>query len=128
MFVTSKLDFPALTQGPLDAAGYEAIIAELRAQTAVLLARVAELERRLGRNSTNSSKPPGSDGLNKPPRTRSLRERSGKLPGGQKGHHGKTLTRTPTPDAVVDHFPTACGNCGGALRSSTCCPKSAWPP
>src|SRR5919107_3345163 len=59
----------------------------LQETVAMLLARVAELERRLGLNSSNSGKPPSSDGLHKPrrePRTRSLRERSGKPSGGQK--------------------------------------------
>src|SRR3954447_13367844 len=58
--------------------------AALQETIAVLLARVAELERRLGLNSSNSGKPPSSDGLHKPrrePRTRSLRERAGKPPG-----------------------------------------------
>lgn len=47
-------------------------------------ARIAELERRLGLNSTNSGKPPSSDGLKKPVRVSSLRETSGKKTGGQK--------------------------------------------
>jgi transposase len=61
--------------------------AALQETIAVLLARVTELERRLGLNSSNSGKPPSSDGLHKPqrePRTRSLREPSGKPSGGQK--------------------------------------------
>ena len=36
-------------------------------------ARIAELERRLELNSSNSGKPPSSDGLKKPPRVSSLR-------------------------------------------------------
>jgi transposase len=75
------------------------------AEMEVMRARIAELERRLGLNSSNSGKPPSSDGLKKPPRVRSLRERSGKKPGGQKGHPGETLRRTATPDTTVDHFP-----------------------
>ncbi|SIR49639.1 DUF6444 domain-containing protein, partial [Acidiphilium rubrum] len=69
---------PAAPDIPADVAFYQAIIAELRAQNAVLLARVAELERQLGLHSGNSGKPPSSDGLKKPPRTSSLRAASGK--------------------------------------------------
>jgi len=88
-------------------------------------ARLAELERRLGLNSTNSGKPPSSDGLNKPPagknkrrRTGSLREKSGRKPGGQKGHKGETLRQVADPGATVDHFPTTCRHCGSALTPS----------
>ena len=90
----------------------------LQAEMAVLRAGIAELERRLGLNSSNSGKPPSSDGLKKPPRVRSLRERSGKKPGGQKGHPGETLRRTATPDTTVDHFPLACTTCGEALTEA----------
>ena len=99
-------------------AGYEAIIAELRAQNAALVVRVAELERQLGLNSGNSGKPPSSDGLKKPARVSSLRERSGKRTGGQKGHPGRTLSRSETPDATVDYFPEVCGGCGAALSEA----------
>src|ERR1019366_6991481 len=112
-----------------DAAGvavHQALVAELRAQNAALLAqnaalavRVAELERQLGLNSGNSGKPPSSDGLKKKPaRVSSLRERSGKTSGGQKGHPGKTLSRTGTPDATVDHFPQTCDGCGAVLSEA----------
>ena len=76
---------------------------------------MAELERRLGLNSSNSGKPPSSDGLRKPARVSSLRESSGKKPGGQKGHGGETLRQSANPDTIVDHFPTQCPACGGAL-------------
>jgi transposase len=56
-----------------------------------------------------------SDGLKKPVRVRSLRERSGKKPGGQKGHKGETLRQAAEPDTTVDHFPTGCSECGAAL-------------
>ena len=80
-----------------------------------LQARIGELERRLGLDSSNSSKPPSSDGLKKPARTMSLREPSGKPRGGQKGHPGETLRQVMTPDVVIDHYPDRCGGCGAAL-------------
>jgi transposase len=92
--------------------------AALQETIAVLLARVAELERRLGLNSSNSGRPPSSDGLHKPkrePRTRSLRERSGKPPGGQTGHKGETLRQVDAPGDTVEHYPEACSACGSAL-------------
>jgi transposase len=92
--------------------------AALKETIAVLLARVAELERRLGLNSSNSGRPPSSDGLHKPkrePRTRSLRERSGKPPGGQTGHKGETLRQVDAPGHTVEHYPEACPACGSAL-------------
>jgi transposase len=81
-------------------------------------ARIAELERQLGLNSSNSGKPPSSDGLKKPMRTRSLREPSGKKRGGQKGHPGETLRQVKTPDVVVDHYPEICAGCGAALTAA----------
>ena len=84
------------------------LIALLPAQQA----GIAELERRPGLNSTNSGKPPSGDGLKKPVRVSSLREQPGKKTGGQTGHPGKTLSRTETPDATIDHFPETCAGCG----------------
>ena len=95
--------------------------AALQETIAVLLARVTELERRLGLNSSNSGKPPSSDGLHKPqrePRTRSLREPSGKPPGGQKGHKGETLRQVANPNVTIDHYPEICRTCGLALTAT----------
>jgi transposase len=88
------------------------------AEMAALQARIAELERQLGLNSSNSGKPPSSDGLKKPARVSSLREPSGKKTGGQKGHPGETLCRTETPDATIDHYPEACSGCGEPLTAA----------
>ncbi len=88
------------------------IIEQQREQIAALTARVAELERQLGLNSSNSGKPPSSDGLKRPARTGSLREKSGKKSGGQRGHKGETLRQIETPDTVINHYPVCCPHCG----------------
>lgn len=94
----------------------EAIIAQQQQQVELLLAhnaalhaRVQELEARLAKDSHTSSKPPSSDGLAR--KTKSLRRRSGKKPGGQIGHQGDTLRLVATPDAVVEHRPAICLHC-----------------
>jgi transposase len=102
-----------------------ALIAALRAENAALKARMAELERRLELNSSNSGKPPSSDGLKKPARVKSLREPSGKKPGGQKGHKGETLRQVTDPNEVVNHYPAACSMCGVGLDPETSVGHSA---
>src|SRR6478672_11164627 len=98
---------------------------DLIALVGALRAYVAELERRLGLNSSNSGKPPSSDGLRKPARVSSLRERSGKKPGGQKGHKGETLRQVTDPNEVVNHYPPACSMCGVGLDPKTSVGHSA---
>ncbi|OPX91684.1 MAG: Transposase IS66 family protein [Pelotomaculum sp. PtaB.Bin104] len=89
-----------------------ALVETLVAQVAVLTAKVKELESRINTNSRNSGKPPSSDGL---ARTKSLRKKSGKKSGAQKGHPGHTLKMTPTPDKVEVHQVTQCKHCGASL-------------
>lgn len=79
-----------------------------------LYRRLVELEARVLKDSHNSSKPPSSDGLSKKPK--SLRQASGRKPGGQKGHEGTTLERVAVPDVVVQHpLPEVCEQCGTTL-------------
>jgi transposase len=73
--------------------------------------RIAELERRLGRNSHNSSTPPSQDPPDAPERKRP--DPSGRAQGAQPGHHGKGRKLLPAEavDRMVDHLPARCG-CG----------------
>ena len=80
------------------------LFAEVKRQSAqieLLSAEVIALKAQLSKNSHNSSKPPSSDGLSK--KTRSLRDASGKKPGGQIGHQGSTLKRVATPTQIISH-------------------------
>ena len=63
------------------------------------------------KDSRNSSVPPSKD-ENRLKKTNSLRQVSGKLPGGQNGHRGGTLKMTATPDIVIEHKPFFCTCCG----------------
>lgn len=91
---------------------------QLRADNQKLRTRVVELERRLGLDSSNSSKPPSSDGLRKKPAPKSLRSKSGKKSGGQKGHSGSTLEFASNPDKVIQHDASHCPNCDRSLKNS----------
>lgn len=76
-----------------------------------LNATIKELREQLNKNSGNSSKPPSSDGYKKKPITKSLREKSGKRPGGQNGHTGKYLSVDSEPDEIVRHYHSDCVHC-----------------
>jgi transposase len=77
---------------------------------------IADLMRRLGLNSTNSSKPPASEGLAKPPRTQSTRAKGKKPSGGQRGHTGHTLEQVSVPDYLSVHDVSFCSACGLSLE------------
>jgi transposase len=83
-----------------------------------LMEENAELRRRLGQNPRNSDRPPSSEGLAKPT-PKSLRGSSGRKPGGQPGHEGRTLRQVDRPDLVIRHEPQACSSCGDSLSDAT---------
>ncbi len=86
---------------------------ELAAANERLTARVAELERRLGRNSGNSSMPPSSDAFGRP--EKKPQAKSGRRRGRQPGAGGSGLAMVEEPDVTEDHVPAACTGCGNAL-------------
>jgi len=90
-----------------------ALLTTLQEQIVALKAEVKDLRDRLDKDSHNSSKPPSSDGLAKKPV--SLRSKTGRKPGGQKGHPGRTLAWVENPDAVLTHTPPCCAGCGTTL-------------
>ncbi len=91
-------------------------LGQARAELAEAREQIAGLEARLRQNPRNSSRPPSSEGLAKPaPRPRSLRKKSGRKPGGQDGHKGRTLAQAARPDREIRHEPGCCGRCGAGL-------------
>jgi len=73
---------------------------------------IRELREQINKDSHNSSKPPSSDGYEKPS-PKSLRKKTGKKPGGQKGHQGSHLRVPEKVDEVVQHMPQGCEGCPG---------------
>jgi transposase len=97
-------------------------IAEKKRHIADAEKQIADLQRQLAlrkQNSTNSSKPPSSDGLAGEPRQRGRRKKSRRKAGGQPGHRG--AHRPLAPIAEVDEIrtvlPDQCQHCGHALPS-----------
>src|SRR4051794_34586481 len=78
--------------------------------------RIADLEERLGKNSTNSTKPPSSDPLSvkrRPPASP-----PGKKRGGQPGHHRRARPLVPPEQLrhVIDCKPPQCRWCHQVLQ------------
>jgi transposase len=86
---------------------------QLREQVGQLGMRLHELEGRVSKDSHNSSKPPSTDGYAK--KTRSLRQKSGKKPGGQEGHAGSRRHFVHMPDEIISVHPEKCAHCQASL-------------
>ena len=89
---------------------------ELYSEVQALRAEIDKLKVQLSKDSHNSSKPPSSDGYSKPA-PKNLREKSGKKPGGQPGHKGKTLHFCDKPDVIVPCTPDSQCECGCELEN-----------
>lgn len=79
-----------------------------------LYKEIEDLEGVKNKNSQNSSKPPSSDGYEKPS-PKSLRVRTGKSIGGQGGYAGSTLKQVSDPDIIKEYKIKACNKCGADL-------------
>ncbi|HEU0086755.1 MAG TPA: transposase [Pseudonocardiaceae bacterium] len=101
-----------------------ALVAELserNAEQARVIAalgeRIAELERRLAADSSNSSRPPSSDAPweKKPARKRSARRRSARKPGKQPGSASASRRVVEDPDETFEVAPDRCARCARSL-------------
>jgi transposase len=82
--------------------------------------QISDLERQLAgrkRNSTNSSKPPSSDGLAGEQRPRGRKHKSKRKPGAQPGHPGHHRRLVPTTEVSATEvlLPKQCRHCGESL-------------
>jgi transposase len=91
----------------------------LEQQVTALGQQVQALQEQLAKDSHNSHLPPSSDRFVRQPK--SLRKKSGKKPGGEVGHPGKTLTFSSTPDEVRVHPLKRCPHCQEDLQTQPCC-------
>ena len=92
------------------AAAQQVSLQELQDQVAAQQVLIQALQGQLAKNSRNSSKPPSSDGLNKP-KSQSLRESGVRPRGGQPGHRGQTLMQVAAPQYVIHHRLRDCPHC-----------------
>jgi transposase len=84
-----------------------------------LTARVEALERRAGKDSSTSSRPPSSDNpYKKKPGDRSLREKGKRAPGKQPGEPGTTMRLVDEPDHRFWYPPAECRECGTGLAGA----------
>jgi transposase len=123
----SPLELERNQLAELDKEALLSIVLTLQQQVQQLQQTVAEqaaviqsLRDQLAKNSRNSGQPPSSDGLKKP-RTRSLRKKSGRRSGGQKGHKGHTLEMVEQPEQIRVHKVSACPHCATDLRTVEPC-------
>ncbi|MED2934346.1 transposase [Bacillus wiedmannii] len=91
------------------------LIHHLENQIQELKERIQTLENRSKKNSTNSHKPPSTDGLRKPV-TKSLRKLSHRQTGGQLGHQGHTLSLVTNPNHTITYSPAYCTCCNTSLE------------
>ena len=89
------------------------LILEQQALLIQLLGRIEKLEEQVKKNSSNSNKPPSSDGLQKRP---ALPKKNKSTRGGQIGHKGRKLDMVAKADEIKLLYPQGKCNCGTPLN------------
>lgn len=78
---------------------------------------IKQLKEQLGQNSHNSNWPSSHDKNRQKPKPKSLRPKTDRKAGGQKGHPGHTLEFNPEPDVIEKHRPAQCEHCQTPLAA-----------
>ena len=117
-----------------------ALVAEQAVLIGALRVELEALRRQAGRDSSNSSQPPSTDGPAARARAKAARQsadqqtepsvegqpaaegsgrvRARRKQGGQPGHRGSGLAPVATPDRREPVEPACCGGCGGGLADA----------
>lgn len=100
------------------------LTAEIAAKEELIVAKdelIAELQRKNGMNSGNSSMPPSSDRFTKPKPSKINKggNKVKKRSGGQIGHKGSTMKLKDEPDQIYPCLPSDCLSCS----QFKCCPS-----
>jgi hypothetical protein len=129
-----------VSEPPPSYAELAALVAEQAVLIEALRVELEALRRQLGRDSSNSSQPPSTDGPAAKAKTKAGKHPAGPQPqpspdgqpaadepgrgrarrkqGGQPGHRGSGLAPVTTPDRREPVEPTCCAGCGGGLAGA----------
>ena len=119
-------------------AGQAAQLAEQAVLIEALRVELEALRRQVGRDSSNSSQPPSTDGPGAKAKAKAGKRPAGqqsqpspdgqpsadgpgrlrRKQGGQPGHRGSGLAPVATPDRREPVEPSCCGGCGGGLAGA----------
>jgi len=114
--MTEKEAIDFCKNDPESAAKIIMMVEELKTLVAIQTQKIKELEAKLNRDSTNSSKPPSTDNKLKKPKKPNA-PKSKKLRGGQVGSKGNTLRTNMLPDTVEVLLPFHCECCSASLEN-----------
>ena len=116
--VSVKIEFSVKKKEELDNLTHEELLEYVKNLTDHLVPEKPK------KNSDNSSIAPSTD-LNKKKKNQSLRSKSNRKPGGQKGRIGTTFRQSDTPDHLIDldYNIKQCRQCGTSIKERIASPK-----